>query len=1311
MQSKGYKYMYHLLYQQRLGKLCFSICITASASILASEQIPATPPTSFVPNYGQIQNSSIQYYCQYKEYWVSFSSNAISFHFLEPVIKDSASLHEKHKRCEKELSQEISMESFSLFLHEPWNIHPAGPHSICEHHYKNGQHIHIREIYDTLYYYHPKEPILMKFYTYENRLKYDIVIYDHTKKKELCFSTNATLSASNHSIIFSRNGKTYVEEKIPLIVSLKNPTIPPSVTYKIQNNTIIYRWSSQSIPLLIDPIEYSLKYGTYYGGNNIDYTYCILHDYQKNIYIVGYTLSPNNIATPGAYKTFQQDYDIYVAKFDSNGVRLWATYFGGEALDRAYTACIDSTQHIIIAGNTGSNTGIATTGAYQTSLQSIDDAFLVRFAPNGTLKWATYYGGNGHDFIEDITTYQDKIIFSGHTRSTNNIASIGAHQSTFNGIEMCHLGIFDTTGNKLYGSYFGNGNYDNGTAIEVNNVGKIFIAGHTASNSNIATVGSYQPTKAGNYDCFISRWSINGSLEWATYFGGSNADFLYNMDIDNDNAIFITGYTESPNNIATAGTYQTSILSLVDGFLAKFSQSTGYRLWGTYVGGLQVEYINDVAFYQGYLYLFGFTSTLTLATSGAFQPNKANGFDNIFLIFDTTGNRVFGTYYGGSGAEYGQSIKVMDSRNILVAGYADNTTNLVTSNGHQPNFGGSFYDGFWGIICKPMALPFLNYSGSVNTCYYDTIILVSLNTFASYLWNTGNSSSSLSVAQNGYYYLEVVDSLGCYSKSDTVFINIIPQSIVPINASSLIMCAGDSVILQLPPGYLAYTWLHGDSTQTTWVSDSGSYTATLIDNNNCLQPSDTVWIAIAASFYPIILTGDSVVCFGDSVIMYANPSLLSVQWNTGHTAFSYSPDSSGYYSYSGIDSLGCQIFSDTLKITFISSPDPLPTFNNQDSIILCPGQTYLLVADSGYVQYIWSNGTNGQTLLVSLSGNYYVTVQDTNGCWGTSDTLTVIKSSFDSVPVLTDLLPPYCPYMPVSLCAAPGLDSVVWNTGDTLPCINASAGTPAVYFYSAIDSLHCLLQSDTFLTQFYPSVNPVISFLPPQACTGTTVSVYVDSSYYYGFNNYVWNNVAGNDTILITQDTIITVQVTDANGCIWLSDSVSFTFFQPAIPVIGGITDTLCSDDTLFLQINNPASFISYLWSNGTYNPSVSILPSSYGYITWWLQTVDTNNCVSYQQDSAWVMDCINATSSPATCSFAIGPNPADKFIHLFYSCSEPLYSLTLYSIELQPIMRWTSFPTSSHLLLLDLPDIPTGPYLLHVQSAHLSKIITLIKQ
>jgi uncharacterized protein (TIGR02145 family) len=252
---------------------------------------------------------------------------------------------------------------------------------------------------------------------------------------------------------------------------------------------------------------------------------------------------------------------------------------------------------------------------------------------------------------------------------------------------------------RLWGTYYGgtgaspDGN-DMTSCCTLDEDGNLVIAGYTSAFNNIATTGSYQSTYNDGDDTYLAKFTPDGVRIWGTYYGGEQMDWTTACVTDNDNNIFITGYTMSETIMASPGAYQPSLNSSGDAFIAKFN-SIGFRIWGTYYGGTDTEWGHSIAIDpQGNLYIAGETESATnMASPGAFQTTIGGGQDAYLAKFDSTGQRIWGTYYGGTGTDQGRNCSIDANGHLLLAGYTESSANIATPGAHQTVFNGILPDG------------------------------------------------------------------------------------------------------------------------------------------------------------------------------------------------------------------------------------------------------------------------------------------------------------------------------------------------------------------------------------------------------------------------------------------------------------------------------------------------------------------------------------------------------------------------------------------------------------------------------------------
>ncbi len=234
------------------------------------------------------------------------------------------------------------------------------------------------------------------------------------------------------------------------------------------------------------------QWGTYYGQNTGTDGYSCTSDIFGNVYLAGQTSSWSGIASNGHQDSFVTGTGIaFLVKFNGDGVRQWGTYYGGGFLDVGRSCATDSNGNVYLAGSTMSESYIDSVGHQSTfgGGFNVTDAFLVKFNANGIRQWGTYYGGNDSDV---------------------------------------------------------------GHSCAVDGDGSVYLAGRTSSIGSIASDG-FQNTKGTGTDAFLVKFDPNGVRQWGTYCGGNSSDLAYSCSADGNGSVYIAGVSASTTNISSSG--------------------------------------------------------------------------------------------------------------------------------------------------------------------------------------------------------------------------------------------------------------------------------------------------------------------------------------------------------------------------------------------------------------------------------------------------------------------------------------------------------------------------------------------------------------------------------------------------------------------------------------------------------------------------------------------------------------------------------------------------------------------------------------
>jgi len=365
----------------------------------------------------------------------------------------------------------------------------------------------------------------------------------------------------------------------------------------------------------------------------------------------------------------------------------WSTYYGGNNDDYGVDIVPDNNGNVYVAGYTiSTSSNMATTGAFQTSASAGYDGFIAKYTSKGQRIWGTYFGGTGDEYIRAIALDKNGDLYVTGKCTNTTIMTAGAHQTNYGGgTSDAFLAKFSGTGQRLWATYYGGTGEDIGNSVTCDTNGCVYIAGFTTSINNISTVGAHQTINGGSQDCFLTKFYPNGQRHWATYYGGSNTEYNTYVNCSKNNNVYICGTTYSINNIASGpGVFQSQLANNGDAFYARFD-TTGQRLYGTYYGGNSGESTYAITTDKNEnIYITGTSgSTDTIASTGSYQTTL-NGPSDCFIVkFNNQDQKLWGTYYGGNNTESPWGISCDAVGNLYVIGTTGSMTNIASPNAYK----------------------------------------------------------------------------------------------------------------------------------------------------------------------------------------------------------------------------------------------------------------------------------------------------------------------------------------------------------------------------------------------------------------------------------------------------------------------------------------------------------------------------------------------------------------------------------------------------------------------------------------------------
>ena len=251
-----------------------------------------------------------------------------------------------------------------------------------------------------------------------------------------------------------------------------------------------------------------------------------------------------------------------------------------------------------------------------------------------------------------------------------------------------------------WASYFGGNSSSGGVFVTWPNQflatpnGSMLACGWTDTPENLVVLPAHQISMQGESSGFIARIDENRDLEFATYFGGEDFDFISDVAVFSNSGFVIVGLTGSNSGISTPGAFMPVKPGGYNGFIARFSPG-GLLLWSTYLGGeagamepgtiVASVVVDD----EDNVYCVGTTSSAFLPTSAnAHQSDLQGGRDGFVARFNPDGQPVFITYFGGSEDDRLTSIAFAENGDLLLTGTTWSSSGISTSGSYQEEIAG-----------------------------------------------------------------------------------------------------------------------------------------------------------------------------------------------------------------------------------------------------------------------------------------------------------------------------------------------------------------------------------------------------------------------------------------------------------------------------------------------------------------------------------------------------------------------------------------------------------------------------------------------
>lgn len=339
-------------------------------------------------------------------------------------------------------------------------------------------------------------------------------------------------------------------------------------------------------------------------------------DANNNIYVTGYfgsttlTGSQNASFNPlgGGNVATQGNEDIFVAKYDSNGVYQWAFGLGNigqETQERAWDIATDNLGNSYVVGGFHGTMNFNPLGtAMNYSLpDTTAGIFIAKYNTNGIAQWVVILDVKGNDvFAETYATCDidafGNLYVAGNFRGINVDFNPLGSSTTLSSAGQNDIFITKynvSNGNLVWAKKIGSVAQDlvSPGALRCDNNGNPYFTGRLTGTNTVNFDHNGGTTNVVSSALYLTSYDVNGNLRFAKGMNSGTGDGGHRVEFDNSNNVYIAGWM---NGTATFGTIsRTANSPTADNFLAKYTNDLSTCLWALNFGGTGATANNIVA--------------------------------------------------------------------------------------------------------------------------------------------------------------------------------------------------------------------------------------------------------------------------------------------------------------------------------------------------------------------------------------------------------------------------------------------------------------------------------------------------------------------------------------------------------------------------------------------------------------------------------------------------------------------------------------------------------------------------------------------
>ena len=420
---------------------------------------------------------------------------------------------------------------------------------------------------------------------------------------------------------------------------------------------------SRSIQLLLSIVLLSASAGAAtpehewsqnFGGPGSDTGWTVAVDDLGNVFVTGaftgtVDFGGGNLVSAGVW-------DVFLAKYDADGVHQWSRRFGGPADDEGWGLAVDTSGSVFMAGHFQET---ANFGGADLVSAGASDVFLTSFDASGGHRWSRSFGGLSDDWGWALAVDDEgNVVVTGSFQGTTDF---GGGNLVSAGESDIYLVKYDADGVHQWSRRFGGAAWDEGFSVATDDAGDVIVTGYFYGQADF---GGGNLVDVGNGDVFLASFDTDGGHQWSQSFGDDSFDRGIKVAADAAGSVSVIGYFYDTNNL---GGSDLASAGLADVFVARYDVD-GAHQWSRSFGGTDFDLgwalaVDD----SGRMVTTG--SFYDTANFGGDDLVSAGANDVFVAMYDGDGAHLWSERFGGPSNDEAYGVAVDAAGNIALTGY------------------------------------------------------------------------------------------------------------------------------------------------------------------------------------------------------------------------------------------------------------------------------------------------------------------------------------------------------------------------------------------------------------------------------------------------------------------------------------------------------------------------------------------------------------------------------------------------------------------------------------------------------------------